>query len=233
MKAHDLIPYIDLTSLGDNDTASDIDYLCEAAITPFGKVAAVCVWPKFVAQVKSLLNNTHINIATVINFPHGKDDEHTIQTAIEAARLAGANECDIVLPYQHLLAGDLDYVASVLQVARQACGAACLKVIIESGELKTSAHIATATTIAADNGADFVKTSTGKTPVGATPAAAKTILKTLADIGSQAGLKVSGGVRTVEDAMSYVQLSQAIMGEQWLSPSHFRLGASSLLKALL
>ena len=223
---------LDLTSLNDGDTEADIVALCQRAQSPFGNVAAVCVWPRFVALARRLLPPT-IAVAAVANFPGGAMDVERAVADVRQIVTAGGNEVDVVLPYSALLQGGPQSVqacADFLAEVRTACGPLTLKVIIESGVLQTDALIAQATMLALDVGADFVKTSTGKTPVSATPQAAAMMLKTIAVSGKKAvGFKASGGIRTVADAQTYLALVAAAWGPGAITPERVRFGASGLL----
>ena len=220
---------LDLTSLNDADTAADIDALCQRAQTVNGPVAAVCVWPRFVAQARAALPAA-IKVAAVANFPDGALDLQRALADVAEIAQAGGDEVDVVLPYRALLAGDSTEVAEFLSEVRFASRPLTLKVIIESGELATAERIAEATRLALAAGADFVKTSTGKTKVGATPAAAATMLKEIAASGlSAAGFKASGGVRSVLDAAGYIAQTEATLGAAALNPQRLRFGASGLL----
>ncbi|MFG6431015.1 deoxyribose-phosphate aldolase [Roseateles sp. LYH14W] len=220
---------LDLTSLNDGDTAADIDALCRRAQTSHGPVAAVCVWPRFVAQARAALPAS-IKVAAVANFPDGGLDLARALADVEAIAQAGGDEVDVVLPYRALLAGDSTEVSEFLSEVRFASRPLTLKVIIESGELATPERIAQATRLALAAGADFVKTSTGKTKTGATPAAAAVMLKEIAASGlSNAGFKASGGVRSVADAAGYIAQVQAALGGGALNPQRLRFGASGLL----
>jgi deoxyribose-phosphate aldolase len=222
---------LDLTSLNTGDTSADIDALCQRAQTPFGPVAAVCVWPRFVAQARAALPRT-IQVAAVANFPAGALDIALALADTRAIVKAGGNEVDVVLPYRALMQGQATSCADFLAQVRAACGPqVALKVIIESGELATPELIAQATRLALDAGADFVKTSTGKTKVSATPEAAEMMLRTIAahPRGATAGFKASGGIRSVADAQAYLQQAAGILGDGALVPQRFRFGASGLL----
>jgi deoxyribose-phosphate aldolase len=220
---------LDLTSLNDGDTAADIDALCRRARTAHGDVAAVCVWPRFVAQARSALPAS-VNVAAVANFPDGSLDVQRALADVAEIAQAGGDEVDVVLPYRALLAGDSTEVAEFLSEVRFASRPLTLKVIIESGELATPDRIAQATRLALAAGADFVKTSTGKTQTGATPAAAAVMLKEISASGlSNAGFKASGGVRSVADAAGYIAQVQATLGTEALNPQRLRFGASALL----
>lgn len=220
---------LDLTSLNDGDTAADIEALCRRAQTAHGPVAAVCVWPRFVAQARSLLPKT-IKVAAVADFPDGALDLPRALADIAAIAQAGGDEVDVVLPYKALIAGEGSEVAEFLAEVRHASRPLTLKVIIESGELKTPELIAEATRLALMAGADFVKTSTGKTPVSATLEAAAVMLNEIKASGlANAGFKASGGIRTVADAAAYIELAAAKLGADAVQPGRFRFGASGLL----
>lgn len=222
---------LDLTRLNDNDGEPEITQLCQRAQTPLGPVAAVCVWPRLAALARARLPAA-ISVAAVANFPHGHTD---IEAAVRDTRCivqAGAQEVDVVLPYLALKAGDEVAVTALLTAVRQACPGLLLKVILETGELHTQALITCASELAIQAGADFLKTSTGKTPVNATPAAAQAMLATIAaspTARNRVGFKASGGIRTVQDAMVYEALVQRFLGAEALNPKRFRIGASSLL----
>ncbi len=220
---------LDLTSLNDADTATDIDALCQRAQTAHGPVAAICVWPRFVAQARAALPAS-IRVAAVANFPDGALDLPRALADVAAIAQAGGDEVDVVLPYRALMAGQATEVAEFLAEVRFASRPLTLKVIIESGELATAERIAEATRLALAAGADFVKTSTGKTPVGATPEAAAVMLREIQASGlPAAGFKASGGVRSVADAAGYIAQTEAALGADALHPQRLRFGASGLL----
>lgn len=220
---------LDLTSLNDGDTEAGIARLCERARSPFGPVAAVCVWPRLAAFARQQLP-TAIRVAAVANFPEGDADPERAVRDIGAIAQAGAQEADVVLPWRALLAGDAAACARVLAAARRASAGLTLKVILETGELRTPECIAEASRLALGEGADFIKTSTGKTPVGATPEAARVMLEAIAaERSGTAGFKASGGVRTVADAAAYLALVAEVLGEGAGTPARFRIGASGLL----
>lgn len=220
---------LDLTSLNDGDTAADIDALCVRAQSRFGHVAAVCVWPRFVAQARGLLPAS-IRVAAVANFPAGGLDSALALRDIQTIASNGGDEVDVVLPYRTLMQGQSLACAHFLEAARKASGLLTLKVIIESGVLVEHDLIAKATQLALAAGADFVKTSTGKTPVSATLDAASVMLREIALSGlPHAGFKASGGIRTVADATAYLSLAADTLGADGLTPQRFRFGASGLL----
>lgn len=224
---------LDLTDLDEGCDTAAVETLCKRAQTPHGSVAAVCLWPRFVAQGRGLLAHTGIKVATVVNFPSGDDPLEAVVAATRAALTDGADEIDMVVPWKRLVAGDDAAVTEAVRTVKQACGEATLKAILETGAIGDEARIAVAAMRALEGGADFLKTSTGKTPVGATPRAAEILLDAIARKGGSAGFKASGGVRTIAEAGTYLELADRILGPGWAGPKHFRIGASSLLDALL
>lgn len=229
---------MDLTSLNVEDNRDSIHDLCIAANTPFGQTAAVCVYPKFIHMALSTLDENYaksVRVATVTNFPHGGTNVRAAKKATKIAAKAGAHEVDVVFPYQALINGDETVGARLVKQCKKVCKkrGVLLKVIIESGELKTPALIRRASEIAIENGADFIKTSTGKVSVNATPEAADIMLNVIKASGKQVGFKAAGGVRTTKDAKAYLQLAETIMGKDWISAETFRFGASGLLSSLL
>ena len=214
---------LDLTSLNDGDTAADIERLCERAQGSSGHAAAVCVWPRFAALARSRLP-TAIRVAAVANFPDGSSDIERAVADTQAIVDAGAQEVDVVLPYRHLAAAP-----ALLAAVRRACDGLTLKVIIETGELDDDT-IRRACAIALEAGADFLKTSTGKTKVSATPAAARLLLQAIGASPAargHVGFKAAGGVRSVADAAIYIALTAEVLGP--VTPQRFRIGASGLL----
>lgn len=231
--AQRILSLIDLTNLNDDCTEDNVVELCSRAQGEFGNTAAVCVWPRFVNLCASILRGTSIKVATVVNFPHGGTDVADVVATTIAALDAGADEIDLVLPYQSMITGDEAQVLSMLQAVREVVHApAHLKVILETGELINPERIRRASELAIKSGADFIKTSTGKTKISATPEAVTTMLQVIRDSGRPVGLKPSGGIRTVADAQQYLDLADAIMGPQWATPQTFRFGASGLLDAV-
>lgn len=227
------IGLLDLTSLNDDDTNEKIEQLCDKAVGDYGHTAAVCVWPKFISLCKGKLEGTGVKVATVINFPHGSSDiEKTVEDTKKAVE-DGADEIDVVFPYKAFLKGDEQIGFDLVKATKEACGDAKLKVIIESGELKKAIHISKASAISIKAGADFIKTSTGKSPVSATLEAANAMIEAIRDSGRDVGFKASGGIRTTGEARDYMAIADAIMGADWISPETFRFGASSLLTDLL
>ncbi len=232
--AETLISCLDLTSLNNTDTSESIIDLCRKAQTPYGNVAAVCVYPQFVGIAKEHLRHTDIKVATVINFPDGSLDSEKTQSAITTAVVKGADEIDLVFPYKQFLEGQKNECGLFIKQIKEHLGKKILlKVILETGELIHAATIAEAAKLCIQNGADFIKTSTGKTKVSATPEAANIILETIASGRKNAGFKASGGIKTIDDAKKYLVLAVAVMGGKWVTPKNFRIGASSLLDNLI
>ncbi len=236
-KARLAISLLDLTSLNDDDTEKTIQNLCANSVSVGGNVAAVCVYPSFIQCAKNALESTGasgIKVATVANFPEGAVDLLGAFEASVAAVAAGADEVDVVFPWRALMAGDYSVGEELVQACRRACeGKAKLKVIIESGHLAAPALIRQASEVCVGAGADYIKTSTGKLTINATPTAVQVIAEVLRDSGTKCGIKISGGVRTPEEANNYIDLVEKVMGEGWVTPETFRFGASGLLNSLL
>lgn len=220
---------MDLTSLTGAETQSDISSLCQQANSSAGSTAAICIFPQFITFAKTQLKPS-VKIATVTNFPHGESNIEKAVFETQQAVEFGADEVDVVFPYHALISGDETVGLELVKQCKAACGNdTLLKVIIESGELKSDELIAKASRIAIDAGADFIKTSTGKVPVNATLNAAKIMLETIKASGKQVGFKAAGGVRTVADAKQYIELAANIFDLNWVNPVNFRFGASGLL----
>jgi deoxyribose-phosphate aldolase len=225
---------LDLTNLRDDCDNAAIENLCLRAQTPYGNTAAICIWPRFVAHARAILGEGHaVRIATVVNFPSG---DLAVPAVVEETRKAvedGADEIDLVIPYRKLIAGDEAAVTEMVEAVRAACPNSCLKVILETGELKDAALIRRASELAIAAGADFIKTSTGKVAVNATLEAADIMFQAIRDSRQRVGFKPAGGIGTVADADLYLRLAESMMGPNWLIPSTFRFGASSLLDDVL
>ncbi len=223
---------LDLTSLNESDDAAAVEALCARATTPHGNVAAVCVWPRFVAQARKALPAS-VAVAAVANFPAGALDIDLALTDSAAIASAGGNEIDLVLPWSAWAAGQVLQCATLVRAVRRAQAGLRLKLILETGELDDEALIAGAARMALSEGVDFLKTSTGKTRVSATPSAARTLLAVIAahPRRAEAGFKASGGVRTVAEAAVYIDLVRETLGS--VGPHNFRIGASSLMGDIL
>lgn len=235
--AHQALGLVDLTSLNDDDSETGIAALCERARTPFGPVAAVCIYPQFIATARAVLGATKepepISIATVVNFPDGSSDIERVRDETRQAMAAGADEIDLVFPWRALLDGDEAVGEQVVRACREACPGKTLKVILETGELLEPTLIRSAGRQAIAGGADFLKTSTGKVAINATLQAASVMLELIRDHGGQIGFKAAGGIRSTAEAAAYLALAGQILGPEWIDARHFRFGASGLLDDLL
>lgn len=233
--ARKILGLIDLTSLNDNDTDKIIDDLCQKSKTKYGSVPAICIYSRYIPLARKILNHLDpgVKIATVVNFPHGSSD---IELALFETKLAitrSADEVDIVFPYHYLKNGDYITGEKMITEAKKLCGNKLLKVIIESGELKTPELIRQASFISINSGADFIKTSTGKAAINATLEAAEIMLNTIKASGRKCGFKAAGGIRSVADAAKYLDLATNIMGHDWINANNFRFGASGLLNDVI
>ena len=226
------IACLDLTNLNDDCSQADVIDLCARAATSHGDTAAVCIWPRFVPQAKQKLSNSAIRIATVVNFPQGGEDTASVIAETDKAIAAGADEIDMVMAYR-LVADQPAGVETQIAAIREAARGRLLKVILETGELKDAALIRKAAEIAIAAGADFIKTSTGKVAVNATPEAARVMLSVIAGHLGEIGFKPAGGIRTLDDVALYFGLADEILGPDWATPKTFRIGASSVLDALV
>lgn len=235
--ARQALAMMDLTRLEEGDDDAFIERLCQRAATQYGTVAAVCVYPQWIGTARTALHQHglvgKVAVATVINFPDGDQDADRVVQAIQSALAAGADEIDLVFPWRALRDGDAQAGRDLVAAARAACPDHVLKVILETGELAEPSLIRQAAEIAVASGADFLKTSTGKVAVNATPEAARILLEVIRESGRNVGCKVSGGIRTAEQAREYFDLAANLMGADWLGPEHFRFGASGLLDDLL
>lgn len=233
---------IDLTSLNATDTREDIWKFTEKindhdGISDVPNVAAICVYPNFVETVKEALT-TDIKIASVAGgFPSSQTftEVKIAETALAIA--SGADEIDIVLNLGYFLDENYEELSEEIDEIKHTCRDAKLKVILETGALKSAKNIKTASLLALYSGADFIKTSTGKGYEGATPKAVYTICTALkeytAKTGIKAGIKVSGGVSTTHDAVIYYTIVKEVLGDEYLNNEYFRIGASRLADEIL
>ena len=230
---------VDLTNLNDDCTAEDITKLTDRTVTDHGAVAAVCVWPRFVAQAVKELTGTGVKVATVVNFPTGGEDTEAVVAETRQAIADGADEIDLVMPYKAFVEGRKGFAEEqIIRVKAAIPAQAILKVILETGEIKDPLLIHAASNVAIAAGADFIKTSTGKVAVNATLEAAEIMLTAIEEARREdaervIGFKPAGGIKTTEDAASYLALVDRIMGHNWVSAATFRFGASGLLDALI
>jgi deoxyribose-phosphate aldolase len=234
----------DLTSLELDDTPEKIAQMCATAIRPdpsdpsIPSVAAVCIYPALVPTAAGSVKGTTVKVAGVAGgFPGGDVPTATKLLEIREALEAGADEIDMTLNRDAFLAGRYRETFEEVAAAKEVCGDVRLKVILETAKLGSYDHIRKASMLVMAAGADFVKTSTGKTVPGATFPAALCIMEAIrdlhGDIGRQVGIKVSGGIRRADQARRYLLVLQASLGAEWLRPDLFRIGASSLLEDLL
>jgi deoxyribose-phosphate aldolase len=226
------IGLLDLTDLTDQASEAGTLQLCAKAVGGPVPVAAVCIWPQFVSLARRTLGDSAVRVATVVNFPAGGTNVGRISGDTTEAIGDGADEIDLVMPYKAFLQGDTEIAADMIGEIKAVCGPTLLKVILETGLYPDQASIRRASDLAILAGADFIKTSTGKTPVSATPDAARTMLEAIKASGLPVGLKPSGGIRTLEDAKTYLDLADGSMGPAWVNPRSFRFGASGLHQAL-
>jgi deoxyribose-phosphate aldolase len=224
----------DLTSLNDEDDAATVRALAAIARTASVKPASVCIWPRFIAAALEVLQGSSIPVCAVANFPAGEADPKAAAAETKAAVAAGAKEVDVVFPYRALLAGDAQVGLTLVRACRDACqDQALLKVILETGQLNLK-DMRRAAQIAIEGGAGFLKTSTGKTQPAATLEAANVLIEAIAAAAPRRiGFKASGGIRTLDDAASYLTLYEQKLGVASASPANFRIGASALFKELI
>lgn len=234
----------DLTTLEGSDSRGRIRQLASKAIRPnpddssIPSVAALCVYPRLVSTAAEALRGSSVKVASVATaFPSGQSPLEVRLSEITDAVAAGADEVDIVISRGALLAGNDDVVFDEVVRSKEACGVAHLKVILETGELGSYDRVRRAALIAMAAGADMIKTSTGKISPSATLPVALVMAEAIRDFaeftGREVGLKVAGGIRTAKDAIRYLVVVNETLGERWLTPAMFRIGASSLVNDLL
>lgn len=230
---------IDYTTLEGSDNQDKTNAFCAKAMS-FGNNAlhlslpAVCIYSPFVRQAKILLKDSGIKVATVAcAFPSGQMPLDLKIKEVEYCVEEGADEVDMVISRGTFLAGNYDDVYNEICAVREVCKCPVhLKVILETGELKTVANIRKASELAIMAGADFIKTSTGKIADAATPLAAIVMIDTVKEYydntGIMIGFKPAGGMKTVDDALTYYYLVRDILGDKWLNSKYFRIGTSRL-----
>lgn len=230
---------IDFTTLEAFDNETKINDFCSKALSFKDddlhiSVPAVCIYSPFVRQAKELLRGSGIRVATVAcAFPSGQMPFELKRREVEYCVEQGADEVDMVISRGTFLAGRLDEVYEEIKSVREACAPPVrLKVILETGELKSVENIRRASEIAINAGADFIKTSTGKSPVSATPLAAIIMCDTIKEYfeatGRMVGFKPAGGMSTIDDALTYFYIVREVLGERWLNKDYFRVGTSRL-----
>ena len=239
-----ILNMIDLTSLNSTDNKSHIIHITGKINSFSGRysnipnIAAICVFPNFVSVVKEKLTAKNVRIASVAGaFPTSQTFRSIKVSECKMAIEAGANEIDMVIPVGAFLGNDFAMVADEIREINDALGEKQLKVIVESGLLGGSENIFKASMIAMDAGADFIKTSTGKTTISATPEAAFVMCRAISDFYSETGIRVgfkaSGGIVDPADAINYYQIVKYCLGEEWLKNTLFRIGASRLANNIL
>ena len=239
------IQCIDLTTLGGDDTPGRVERLCMKALRPLRadlmqalgmqalSTGAVCVYHEMIAPAAKVLAGRLPIAAVSTGFPAGQSSFETKVREIELSVAAGASEIDIVITRQHVLTANWQALFDEMRAYRQACGGAHVKAILATGDLATLENVAKASWVCMLAGADFIKTSTGKEGVNATIPVALTMARTIRDYhertGLQVGFKPAGGVSSAKAALSYLTLMKEELGNAWLQPHLFRIGASSLL----
>jgi deoxyribose-phosphate aldolase len=238
------ISMIDLTTLEGQDTPGKVRALCAKALRPdpadqtVPRVAAICVYPDMVPIAVHELAGSGVHVASVATaFPSGRAALDVKLADVRHAVKDGADEIDMVIDRGAFLSGRYLEVFEEIVMVKQACGPKHLKVILETGELVTYDNVRRASWLAMLAGADFIKTSTGKISPAATPPVTLVMLEAVRDfraaMGRQVGVKPAGGIRTTKDAVKYLVLVNETVGDDWLDPDWFRLGASSVLNDLL
>ena len=238
------IRMIDLTTLEGKDTPGKIRALSQKAKRPdpgdpsIPSVAALCVYPRLVAEAKAALAGSEVRVASVATgFPSGQTFLEIKLAETSLAIEAGADEVDMVIDRGAFLAGDYATVFDEIVAVKAACGETHLKVILETGELGTYDNVRRASLLAMAAGADFIKTSTGKVTPAATLPVTLVMLEAIRDFerrtGRAVGMKPAGGIRTSKEAIAYLVVLYETLGPRWMTPQRFRFGASSLLNDVL
>lgn len=239
-----LLNSVELTTLKTTDSEDSVYKFVEKVnkfddeYPELGHVATICVYPNFAKVCYETLENENVEIACVSGcFP---SSQSFLEVKIAETALAvkdGATEIDMVMPVGKFLSGDYDGVADEIQEMKAVCGERSLKVILETGCLKTAVNIKKASILAMYAGADYIKTSTGKLEPAATPEAAFVMCQAIKEYydqtGIQIGFKPAGGMKTVEDALTYYTIVKEVLGDKWLTNKYLRLGTSSLANKLL
>jgi len=238
------VAMMDLTTLEGKDTPGKVRALCNKARWPLetdasiGPCAAICVYPNFVTVARRALEGSGVKVASVATaFPSGQSPLAVKLDDVRRAVDFGADEIDMVIDRGAMLAGDYGKVFDEIAKTKEACGAAHLKVILETGELGSYDVVRKASEIGIAAGGDFIKTSTGKIQPAATPPVTLVMLEAIRDhyyaTGRKIGMKPAGGVRTAKQALHYLVLVKETLGDAWLTPDLFRFGASALLNDVL
>ena len=239
-----ILSMIDLTTLEGKDSPGKVKQLCYKAAHLHDQhpglpaVAAICVYPNMVPVAKIALAGTNIKVASVATaFPSGMTNLSAKLKEVRSVVDAGAEEVDMVISRGKFLSGDLEFVGDEVAQIKNVCGAAKLKVILETGELVTLDNVRRASDLAMYAGADFIKTSTGKINPAATPVVVLTMLEAIRDhylkTGRRIGMKPAGGISTAKQGIQYLVMVRETLGQAWLTPNLFRFGASSLANDVL
>ena len=235
---------MDLTTLEGSDTPGKAAALCAKAVRPkpgdetIPSVAAVCVYPALVAHCATYVRGTGVKVASVATaFPAGQSFTDVKLAETREAVAAGADEVDMVIDRAAFLSGDHEKIYEEIGGVKEAAGKARLKVILETGELGTYDNVRRASILAMAAGADFIKTSTGKVQPAATLPVSLVMMEAIRDFhhetGRAVGFKPAGGIRTSKQAIAYLVVLWETLGQEWMTPDRFRLGASSLLNDVL
>jgi deoxyribose-phosphate aldolase len=238
------ISMMDLTTLEGKDTPGKVAFVCRKAMQPadprYGvpPCAAVCVYPNFVRVAKKFLGNSGVKVASVATaFPAGLMPVKLKLQEVRSAARGGADEIDMVIDRGQFLAGNHNRVFDEIAATKDACGAAHLKVILETGELQTYDNVRIASELAMRAGADFIKTSTGKVTPAATMPVTLVMLEAIRDYfyetGIRIGMKPAGGIKTAKQSLAYLVMLKETLGDDWLTPDLFRFGASTLANDVL
>ncbi len=238
------ISMMDLTTLEGKDTPGKVAFLCRKAMQPVDPryavphCAAVCVYPNLVRPAKKFLGQSGVKVASVATaFPTGLMPLKLKLEEVRSAARDGADEIDMVIDRGVFLSGDHGRIFDEIAATKEACGAAHLKVILETGELLTYDNVRIASEIAMRAGADFIKTSTGKVSPAATMPVTLVMLEAIRDYfyetGVRIGMKPAGGIRTAKQSLAYLVMVKETLGDDWLTPDLFRIGASTLLNDVL
>jgi deoxyribose-phosphate aldolase len=240
-----VVSMMDLTTLEGKDTPGKVACLCRKALQPIEPkydvppCGAVCVYPNMVRHARRFLGDgSPVRVASVATgFPSG---QYPLRTKLEETRRAagdGADEIDMVIDRGAFLSGEYGKVSNEIAAVKEACGTAHLKVILETGELVTYDNVRLASQLAMEAGADFIKTSTGKIQPAATLPVTLVMLEAIRDYffetGLRIGMKPAGGIRTAKQSLAYLVMVKETLGDDWLTPELFRIGASTLLNDVL
>jgi deoxyribose-phosphate aldolase len=236
-----VVSMTDLTTLEGKDSEGKVRQMCAKARRPAEgapSVAAVCVYPALVRAAKSALVGSDVRVASVATgFPSGQLSLDERLREVEQAVAEGADEIDMVINRRAFLQGDYETVFEEIVAVKKACGPAHLKTILETGELETYDNVRRASHIAMEAGSDFIKTSTGKVQPAATMPVTLVMLEAIREhywaTGRRVGMKPAGGIRTSKQALHYLVMVKETLGDEWLTPSLFRFGASTLLNDVL